>query len=234
MPGITYKKILYKNSGDSQYGEKNRVVGYHAICAVDETKSRLEHLEFKLSESSKIQLLQIARNTIKEYLTENSLPKIDESSISDEIRVQTGAFVTLKKEGKLRGCIGRLRPEKSLFEVVQAMAISAAAHDYRFSPVVAEEIPDLEIEISVLTPLKKIHSIDEIVLGKHGIYIIKGNQRGTYLPQVATETGWSKEEFLGRCAQEKARIGWEGWKDADIYTYEAIIFSEHEFPDIVQ
>ena len=77
--------------------------------------------------------------------------------------------------------------------------------------------------------MKRIESIDEIELGKHGIYIKKGYRGGTFLPQVATETGWNKEEFLGHCAQDKAGIGWEGWKTAEIYIYEALVFSEHEF-----
>ena len=81
----------------------------------------------------------------------------------------------------------------------------------------------------VLTPLKKIESIDEIVMGKHGIYIKKGVSSGTFLPQVAQQTGWTKDEFLGHCAKDKARIGWEGWKEAEIFTYEAYVFSEKEF-----
>ncbi|MFC2123488.1 AmmeMemoRadiSam system protein B [Bacteroidota bacterium] len=233
IPGISYKKILYRNSGDSQHGERNRVVGYHAICAIDDTKSRSDS-EFKLSRSSKIHLLQIARNTIEGQLANNSIPAIDETTVADDLRVQAGAFVTLKMEGKLRGCIGRLKPQKLLYQTVQTMAISAAVQDHRFAPVKSDEIPDLEIEISVLTPLKKIKSIDEIEMGKHGIYIVKGNRKGTYLPQVATETKWSKEEFLGHCANEKAQIGWEGWKEADIYVYEAIIFSENDFEEIIQ
>jgi AmmeMemoRadiSam system protein A len=106
------------------------------------------------------------------------------------------------------------------------MAQSAAFNDPRFSPLSFDELNEIDIEISVLTPLKKIKSIDEIQLGKHGIYIKKGLRSGTFLPQVATETGWTLEEFLGHCAQDKAGIGYYGWKDPDteIYIYEAIIF----------
>jgi hypothetical protein len=94
--------------------------------------------------------------------------------------------------------------------------------------VLSTELKNIEIEISVLTPLKKISSIDEIEMGKHGIWIKKGYRSGTFLPQVATETGWSKEEFLGHCARDKAGIGWEGWKDAELFTYEANVFNESE------
>ena len=88
------------------------------------------------------------------------------------------------------------------------------------------ELEYIEIEISVLTPLQKISSIDEFELGKHGIYMKKDGHSGTFLPQVAEETGWSTEEFLGHCARDKAGIGWDGWKEADLYIYEAIIFGE--------
>jgi hypothetical protein len=106
------------------------------------------------------------------------------------------------------------------------MAISAATRDNRFDRVSAEELNQIEIEISVLTPMHKIESINEIVLGKHGIYIKKGSNAGTFLPQVATQTGWNLQEFLGYCSRDKAGIGWDGWKEADIYVYEAYVFGE--------
>ena len=108
------------------------------------------------------------------------------------------------------------------------MAIAAATQDSRFSPVMEYELQDIEIEISVLTPMKKIESVEEIKLGKHGIYIKQGYRTGTFLPQVATETGWTLEEFLGHCAQDKAGIGWDGWKEAEIFVYEAKVFSESD------
>jgi AmmeMemoRadiSam system protein A len=144
------------------------------------------------------------------------------------MKVKSGAFVTLKEKGDLRGCIGRFISDEPLYKVVQEMAIASSTEDTRFPRVESKEIDELEIEISVLSPMKKIHSIDEIELGKHGIYIKKGYYSGTFLPQVATETGWTKEEFLGHCARDKAGIGWDGWKDAEIYTYEADVFSEKE------
>jgi hypothetical protein len=144
------------------------------------------------------------------------------------LKTPCGAFVTLKKYGNLRGCIGRFDASEPLYQVVQEMAIASSTQDYRFSPVELKEIPELEIEISVLTPMRHISSIDEIELGKHGIYIKKGNRSGTFLPQVATETGWTKEEFLGHCAQDKAGIGWNEWKDAEVYVYEALVFGEEK------
>jgi AmmeMemoRadiSam system protein B/AmmeMemoRadiSam system protein A len=231
---VTYQKILYKNSGDSPlYGDKSKVVGYYAIGAfASETDNN--PLEFKLLETDKVELLKIARNTITGYLSDNKLPAINEKALPANLLVPAGAFVTLTEKGALRGCIGSFNPQQPLYQVVQSMAVAAATEDYRFSPVTAKEVPEIEIEISVLTPLKKINSINEIVLGKHGIYIKKGARSGTFLPQVATGTGWNLEEFLGHCAQDKAFIGWNGWKDADIYTYEAIVFHEKEFRELLK
>jgi hypothetical protein len=115
-----------------------------------------------------------------------------------------------------------------LHKVVQEMALSAALEDRRFSPVKLNEMDEIEIEISVLTPLKPISTIDEFELGKHGIYMLKNGRSGTFLPQVAHDTRWDKEEFLGHCARDKAGIGWDGWKDAQLFTYEALVFSEKE------
>lgn len=222
---IIYKKILYKNSGDTpEYGDKKRVVGYNAICAI-----KVGETQFALTEEDKIELLRIARKTISEYLNNGKTVVLDESKLSSNLMIPTGAFVSLKESGTLRGCVGNFNCEQPLYKIVQSMAIAAATDDYRFPKVQSAEVSGLEIEISVLTPLKKIHSIDEIVLGKHGIYIKKGERSGTFLPQVATGTGWSLQEFLGHCAEDKAFIGWNGWKDADIYTYEAIVFEEKEY-----
>lgn len=224
-PSFTYTIVDYKNSGDSIYGDRVRVVGYGAI-----TVSRKENPNrFSLSEKDKRDLLAIARKAIHEFVERNKVPHVDANNLSENLKTPCGAFVTLHKKGRLRGCIGRFEPSEPLYRVVEQMAIAAATEDFRFPPVKPSEINDIEIEISVLTPLRKIKSIDEIELGKHGIYIKKGARAGTFLPQVATETGWSKEEFLGHCAQDKAGLGWNGWKEADIYVYEALVFGEKDF-----
>jgi uncharacterized protein (TIGR00296 family) len=106
------------------------------------------------------------------------------------------------------------------------MAVSSALHDSRFSSVKPGEIDDLSIEISVLTPLQKIESANDIEIGKHGIYIKQGFNHGTLLPQVAVEHHWTPEEFLGYCAKHKAGIGRDGWKTAELFTFEAIVFRE--------
>ena len=218
-PDIIFKKITYKNSGDVPEGDKNRVVGYWAIAA------KWNKTEISITAEDKLELLKLARESIIRNLNHTKNEPIGPGS-SKIMKENYGVFVTLKKEGKLRGCIGRFEPSTSLYQTITEMAIAAATHDSRFDPVTIKEISQIEIEISILTPLKKINSIGEIELGKHGIFIKKGLNRGTFLPQVAAETGWTKEEFLGHCSRDKAGIGWEGWKNAELYTYEAIIFGE--------
>jgi len=225
--GTTVQHIEYKNSGDVKYGDKSRVVGYHSFV-FNREKRQAETAQFSLSTDEKIQLLKLARTTIENQLKNQRLNAVNESQLPETLKTFCGAFVTLHKSGQLRGCIGRFKATEPLYEIVKQMAVAAAFQDTRFQPVVFSEMENIEFEISVLTPLKRIKSIDEFELGKQGIYIIKGYNSGTFLPQVATNTGWSKEEFLGHCARDKAGIGWEGWKDAELYTYEALVFSEKE------
>jgi len=227
---LRFEKIEYRNSGDVPRGDTSRVVGYNAIGLVQSPVQKDENT-FELTDADKINLLKLARTTITNYIQKGQSPDGVEIPLSDNLKVKAGAFVTLKENGTLRGCIGNFQPDIPLYKVVQRMAIAASSQDYRFSKVTAGEINQLEIEISVLTLLHRIQSIDELVLGKHGIYIKKGGHSGTFLPQVATETGWNKEQFLGHCAQDKAGIGWNGWKDAELYVYEALVFSEDEFKD---
>ncbi len=225
-PNIAINLVEYKNSGDSEVGDKKRVVGYCAI--VFSLKDKSEKSSSGLSEIDKRKLLRIARGTIEQYIKDRQIPAIDTTPLSISAKTNGGAFVTLLKNGELRGCIGRFDANEPLYRVVQRMAIAAATEDYRFPQVQADEISTLQIEISALTPMRRISSIDEIELGRHGIYIRKGDRSGTFLPQVATETGWTKEEFLGHCARDKAGLEWDGWKDAEIYVYEANVFSEKE------
>lgn len=226
MTDIVIQPLEYRNSGDAGYGDKSRVVGYWAITI---SKKKGDESSFSLTDKDKEDLLGIARETVDSYVRNKNIPDIDTTGFSQALFQHAGAFVTQNTGDNLRGCIGRFNPDIPLYRVVQDMTISAATKDYRFPPVKPDELDNIDIEISVLTPLKKIDSIDEIELGRHGIYIRKGYNSGTFLPQVAESTGWDLEEFLGHCARDKARIGWNGWKDAEIYTYEAIIFDEKEF-----
>lgn len=229
LPGIKATHIKYMNSGDTPNGDKKQVVGYHSfIFYREKSTADAETKDFSLSQQDKVRLLTLARHSIDNHLQNKSLPEVNATTLSDALKTPCGAFVTLNKNNKLRGCIGQFMATESLYKVVEQMAVAAAFHDYRFQPVQQQEMPQIEVEISVLTPLKKINNIDEFELGKQGIYMVKGNRSGTFLPQVAGETGWNKTEFLGHCAQDKAGIGWNGWKDAELYTYEALVFNEKE------
>lgn len=225
MEDIEYSHIQYKNSGDTDIGDKSRVVGYNAIIITKNDPFNSGY--FNLDKQDILDLLEIARNTLNTYIDSGIVLDLNEN-YSAILTSPCGAFVTLNKNHHLRGCIGRFKVEEPLYKVVQQMTIASSTQDTRFEPVKKNELDDIEIEISVLSPMIKIDSIDEIELGKHGIYISKGYRNGTFLPQVATETGWSLEEFLGHCARDKAGVGWDGWKDADIYIYEAIVFSEEK------
>jgi AmmeMemoRadiSam system protein A len=211
-----------------------RVVGYHAIALVkkgagkklEKQDSRQEKSEVTFSEAGQKKLFSIARESISLMLQENKRLVINQSAIEPELKRKMGAFVTLKIDGKLRGCIGSFTGEDPLYEVVNRMAIASAFNDNRFNELSMEEFRKCSIEISVLGPLKRISDITEIIPGKHGIYIKKDFRSGTMLPQVATENNWTVEQFLGYTSRDKAGLGWIGWKDAEIYIYEAVVLEE--------
>ncbi len=215
-----YEILGYKNSGDTKYGDKEKVVGYGAIRVYKETQ------EFSLNSKEKKELLEIAKLALYEATLHDKKLILNEDTLSPKLRKNLGAFVTLNRAGKLRGCIGRFEPNQPLYEVVIDMAIAASRYDNRFSPVSKEELQEIDLEISVLTPRVEIESLDEIVIGKHGIYIQKGALNGTYLPNVATQMNWNAKEFVQDCAINKAGIKKDEIKDAKLFTYEAIVFDD--------
>lgn len=227
---LQMEHLGYCNSGDSPYGGRDRVVGYHAFAVKrPATQPADDSLSaFTLTPDEKSMLLQIARRSIENALSGRTEPPCDTTRLTDKLRMNCGAFVTLRKQGKLRGCIGRLVGVRPLWRTVAEMARAAAFEDPRFRPVRADELPALHIDISVLSPLRRIHSIDEFRLGRDGIFIVKGDHQGTFLPQVARETNWTKEEFLGHCARDKAGLSWDGWRDAELYVYEAEVCDEDD------
>ena len=208
------RHLLYQNSGDVEGGDKRRVVGYHAFAV-------MRKAAFSLTEGEKRTLHQIARNSIDSVFGGRGNSSY---SVTPALRTPCGVFVTLRRKGELRGCIGHIGEDTPLFRLVGEMAQAAAFADRRFPPLRREEWDDVEIEISVLTPRRRIYSLDEFQLHRHGLLIRKGDRSGTFLPQVAEEVNWTKEEFVGHCSQDKAGLGWDGWRDAELYTYEAIVF----------
>lgn len=183
--------------------------------------------EFNLNNQDKKQLLNIARNTLSNLFSPNT---ISETSLppTEALLMNCGAFVSLYHNQNLRGCIGRLTSNELLYKTIQEMTRAAALNDHRFKPVSAGEIDQIEIEISVLSPLEQITSPNDITIGKHGIYIKRGILSGTYLPQVALKTNWTTEEFVSNCSKQKAGLGADGWKRAELYRYEVIIINEQE------
>ncbi len=224
--------VMYRNSGDSPYGGKDRVVGYNAIVfTLKENGVPAKdsgHL-FSFSNDEKKAMIATARSSIHSALGLDFNGDDSPGGILKEKGY--GVFVTLTLEGRLRGCIGRFSSDSSLHSTIREMARSAAFSDPRFSALSRNEARRVEIEVSVLSPLKRISSIDEFQLGRDGIYMIKGSRHGTFLPQVAEETHWSAEEFLGHCARDKAGIGYYGWKDAELYTYQTEVVKESELLD---
>lgn len=217
LPGSGSEDSRAYTAGISCYSDKNQ----------ENTGYQDSDLKVSFTKDEVNQLFSIARNSIHSMLFENKRLTINSSAISSNLKKGMGAFVTLNINGRLRGCIGQFPSDEPLYEVVSKMAIAAAFGDNRFLPVNKDEFNKLRIEISVIGPLKKISNISEIVLGKHGIYIKKGSRAGTMLPKVATGNHWTLEQFLGYTSSEKAGLGWDGWKDADIYIYEAVVHEEN-------
>ena len=213
------KHLMYQNSGDIDNHDHNRVVGYHSFAIL-----RKDSTSFTLSDADKKALKEIAFNSICDSLDGKPIAQPALTSDLSPLTSKCGAFVSLHKHGHLRGCIGHFGEDYPLHEIVAEMARAAAFEDPRFMPVTRDELNDLDIEISVLTPMRRIQSLDEFELHRHGIYIKKGYRSGTFLPQVADEVNWTKEEFVGHCSQDKAGLGWDGWRDAELYVYEAIVF----------
>jgi AmmeMemoRadiSam system protein B/AmmeMemoRadiSam system protein A len=223
------KVLKYLNSGDVT-GDRSRVVGYAAGVFYKKAGEKEKMKEGKkigvdlgLNEEEKKALHHIARTVIENKARGKTVPEFKiESPILKENR---GAFVTIHQRGKLRGCIGYIEGQGPLHKTIEEMAEAAAFRDPRFTPVKEKELPELELEISVLTPLKRIQDVNEIQVGKHGIYIKKGWYSGLLLPQVATEYGWDCQTFLEHTCQ-KAGLPSNAWKDKDIeiYIFSADIF----------
>ena len=178
-----------------------------------------------LTIADKKELLQLARESIQTILKDAPPPKGDYSSA--KLNELSGAFVTLHLLGELRGCIGYVEARFPLWRTIEEAAQKAAFEDPRFPPLTQREFADVEIEISVLSPLKKITDVAEIEVGKHGLVVDAGYTRGLLLPQVATEYGWGREQFLSHTCR-KAGLPADAWKTKSvaIFTFTSDVFSE--------
>jgi AmmeMemoRadiSam system protein B/AmmeMemoRadiSam system protein A len=240
--------LKYANSGDVPIGDRSQVVGYGAVMFWRRESNRSAERSrsptsvvmptppssvteaLPLNAEDKEELLTIARQTIAHFLETGGFPHI--LVTQPALLQERGAFVTLKKHGELRGCIGHLIGDRPLYLVVQNVAVSAAVADQRFPPVTEEELSDLEIEISVLSPLKQVESVDQIQVGLHGVIIRRGLNQAVYLPQVAPEQGWGREEMLQNLCL-KAGLSKDEWKKEGtrFYVFTAEVFGEGSTAD---
>ena len=184
----------------------------------------------KLTRQEKKRLLAIARQTINDLVHGRTPPRHDPELPG--LALERGAFVSLHRRGNLRGCIGNFFSQGPLVNMVEEMTVAAASQDPRFPPVRPEELDELEVEISVLSPLREIDDVSEIQVGTHGIYIISPRGRGVLLPQVATQYGWDRETFLDQTCL-KAGLQPGCWRDPDtrILIFSAEVFSESDLAE---
>ncbi len=176
-----------------------------------------------LSDSQKKSLLKLARDVITTHLNRGSYQSPNDPAFAE----QCGLFVSLHKSGKLRGCIGYIKAYKSIVDAVKEMALAAAFRDPRFPPVQADELPDIKIEISVLSPMELVQDISEIKIGRDGLYLQHPYSSGLLLPQVATEWKWDRDTFLKQVCR-KAGLPDNAWQDAnaELYRFSAEVFQE--------
>jgi len=214
------KLLKYANSGDLT-GDRTRVVGYGAVALVEGAPKAGPTLS--LSRQEKDALLDIARKSVESAVRDHKLCEC--LSSREALQEDRGAFVTLTKAGELRGCIGYVAPTEPLYLTVRDAAMMAALRDTRFPPVTAKELPAIQYEISVLSPMQHVLDVREIRVGQHGLLIRKGGREGLLLPQVALDEGWDRVTFLEELCV-KAGLPRQAWLDAgaDLFRFTALVF----------
>jgi len=202
-------------------------VGYSAVAFVESGEKEKEPVSDELNQAEKQSLLSIARTTLESCVRGKALPAVKPQTV--RLSEKRGVFVTLHRKGQLRGCIGYVEGVKPLFQAVADMAVSASTEDPRFRPVSPDELKEIDIEITVLSPLRPIPGPESVEVGRHGLVIRKGFRSGLLLPQVPVEQGWDRERFLrGIC--EKAGLPPEAWKekDAQLFVFTGQVFGEKQ------
>jgi MEMO1 family protein len=246
MPKDAQSTLLkYTTSGEKE-GDFSHSVSYAALAFSDETGSsrvaRGQEVEAKPVENKEVEvkraegatvtaeekqiLLKLARDTVTQFVTKGTKPDLSEYNLTPRLKEKAGAFVTLHENGQLRGCIGFIEGVAPLAETVLENACNAAMRDPRFPPVTEKELDKIDIEISVMTPLKEIDSPDKVIAGKHGVVLKSGLRQGVFLPQVATEQGWDRKTFLEHLGL-KAGLSKDAYKNAVLLTFTAEVFGEN-------
>jgi AmmeMemoRadiSam system protein B/AmmeMemoRadiSam system protein A len=225
--GATQAKVLhYANTGDVT-GDHSRVVGYGAVALVKAASGAMsDEAAFSLTKPEKDTLLQIARKSVETAVREGKQYECSTGGL-EALAQERGAFVTLTEHGQLRGCIGYVSPLKPLYLTVRDVARMAALQDRRFRPVTANELRDLQYEISVLSPLRRVRDIQEIRIGQDGLLIHTVEREGLLLPQVASDEKWNRATFLEQVCY-KAGLAAGAWRndDADLFRFTALVFGE--------
>jgi MEMO1 family protein len=217
--------LKYANSGDTT-GDHSRVVGYSAVAFVKTRNQQRTEVPFSLGGRDKTELLALARKSV-EYAVKEKKAYEPAPSMSESLNQERGAFVTIKKSGELRGCIGYMSAMQPLYMTVRDTATLAALRDSRFPPVNSSELSQLEYEISVLSPLRRVFDVREIKVGENGLLMKNGSYQGVLLPQVPVEEKWDRQTFLDEtCLKAGMRTGC--WKDenTDIFKFTAVVFGE--------
>jgi len=220
----TSRVLSYANSGQTAPATRQRSVGYGAVAFVGAPTAPVGETS-ALRAGQRAQLIAVAREAIGAGMRGESPPRL--GAVESALVRRAAVFVTLTEDGQLRGCIGCTEPELPLIEAVAKYAQLAAFSDHRFTRVSESELPDLSIEISVLSPLVRVRSPDDIVVGTHGVMVAQHGRRGLFLPQVATEYHMSREEFLTRLCTEKAGLPADAWKHgAELHVFTVERFGE--------
>ena len=219
--------LKYANSGDTS-ADRTRVVGYSADLFVKAPNGKAAAPPFSLNDHDKNELLALARKSVEMAVAEHKEFE-PEASLSEALNQDRGAFVTLRESGELRGCIGYTSATKPLYRTVRETATLAALRDPRFRPVSASELPRLEYEISVLSPLRRVVDTQQIKVGQDGLLMKNGDYEGLLLPQVPVEQKWDRQKFLEETCG-KAGMRSSCWQDADtdIFRFTAVVFGEHK------
>lgn len=223
--GLKRQLLAYANSGDTA-GDKSRVVGYAALGFYAE-----DHPDpsGRMSAEAGMALVRAARLAIDMHLNPqryaNRLVSLGLEE-QPELSQARGLFVTLRRRGQLRGCIGRITTEEPLSTLLPTVALESALHDTRFPPVSPPELAELTVEVSILTPPQPVAHPGEIVAGRDGVVLQKDGHSGVFLPQVWHETGWTRVEFLRELASQKAGLDPEAWRSAQLFTFRDQIFGE--------
>jgi hypothetical protein len=218
--------LRYANSGDTA-GHPANVVGYAAIGMTD----RPAAAQHGLSGAAGQALVAAARGSLEQALRGAAPPPAIRVEEHPELGRASGVFVTLRRRGELRGCIGRIESEEPLASTVPVVALDAALRDPRFPPVTAAELPSLRVEVSVLTPPARVAAVRDIVAGRDGVILESGGRRGLFLPSVWAETGWTRLEFLRELASQKAGLPPDAWREAALSVFQDQVFEESPLPE---